>query len=112
MDDLDKPEPEGYGLLYPFVCVTSKGGPYDDQAFTAGVQVGQIDRALTVALAAGADRLRATVRTDLVEQLELVGMARGFPVLIATQVTETAEYPAMPEWTFVTFLTEREVERG
>ncbi len=71
--------------------------------------VGQIDRALTVALAAGADRFRATVRTDLVQQLELVGMARGFPVVIAEAVTETDEYEAMPEWSFITFLTEREV---
>jgi len=108
MDDLDKPEEEGYGLLYPFVCVTSKGGPFDDQAFTAGMTVGRLDMALTVALAAGADRYRATVPTALVEQLELVGMARGFPVLIAEQVTETDGYPAMPEWTFVTFLTEAE----
>lgn len=105
-DPLDQPEPEGYGLLYPFICVTSQGGPYDDAAFTAGMQVGQIDRALTLALAAGADRFRATVRTDLVKQLELVGMARGFPVVIAEEVTETEEHPAMPEWTYITFLTE------
>lgn len=109
-DPLDQPGDEGYGLLYPFTCVTSTGGPYGDAAFVAGVQVGQIDRALTVALASGADRFRATVRTDLVRQLELVGMARGFPVVIAEEVTETEDHPAMPEWTFITFLTEREVE--
>lgn len=105
-DPLDQPEDEGYDLLYPFICVTSKGGPYDDDAFTAGMAVGQIDRALTVALAAGADRFRTTVRTDLVPQLELVGMARGFPVVVAEQVEESEGHPAMPEWSLITFLTE------
>ena len=103
-DELDRPEEEGYGLLYPFTCVTSVGGPYDDGAFTAGVQVGQIDKALEVALAAGADRFRATVRTDLVQQLDLAGMARGWPVM---RSTTSLDYP---EWTFVEFFKDLEPE--
>jgi|SRR5690349_20972516 len=101
-DELDRPEEEGYGLLYPFTCVTSVGGEYDDNAFTAGVQVGQIDKALEVALAAGADRFRATVRTALVKQLDLVGMARGWPVL---RSTADEKYP---EWSVVEFFKELE----
>jgi len=109
-DPLDQPEDEGYDLLYPFVVCRSQGGRYEDDGFTAGVQVGQIDTALKVALAAGADRYRATVRTALVQQLELVGMARGFPVVKVKQVEATEEYPAMPEWTFMTFLTDADHE--
>jgi hypothetical protein len=109
-DPLDQPEEPGYGLVYPFICVTSKGGPYDDAAFVAGATVGSIDMALEIAKRVGADRYPATVPTALVPQLELAGMARGFPVLIAEEVAETDEYPAMPEWTFVTFLTEADID--
>ena len=111
-DPLDQPEDEGYDLLYPFICVTSKGGPFDDDAFVAGVTVGNLDCALHVARAAGADRYRTTVRTAVVKQLELVGMARGFPVVIAEQVEETEDHPAMPEWSYITFLTESEPTDG
>jgi hypothetical protein len=99
-DELDKPEEEGYGLLYPFTVVTSKGGPYDDDAFVAGVQVGRIDMGLEVARVTGAVRYRVMAPTDLVKQLDLVGMARGWPVLRAT-ADET-----YPEWSVVEFLTE------
>jgi hypothetical protein len=106
-DPLDQPEGgTEYGLLFPFVVCQSQGGPYDDEAFVAGAQFGRIDQALQVAAVSGATRLRVTVRTDLVKQLELCGMARGFPVLIAEQVEETPDYPAMPEWSFVTLATE------
>ncbi|GAA0738629.1 hypothetical protein Drose_04340 [Dactylosporangium roseum] len=105
-DPLDQPEDEGYDLLYPFICVTSKGGPYDDDTFVAGVSVGMIDQALATARSCGADRYRTTVRTNLLKQLELVGMARGFPVVLTEEVGETEGHPAMPEWSFITFLTE------
>jgi hypothetical protein len=99
-DDMDKPEEEGYGLLYPFTVVTSAGGQYDDDAFVAGVEVGRIDMGLKIARVTGADRYRAVVRTDLVKQLDLVGMARGWPVLRAT-ADET-----YPEWSVAEFFTE------
>lgn len=97
---LDQPEAEGYELVYPFIAVASKGGPYDDSAFTAGFACGQVDRALTVLFAAGARRYDATVPTDLVRQLELVGMARGFPHMACEL------YGPHPEWTLMSFETE------
>lgn len=99
MDD-EHAEKTTYALLYPFTCVTSKGGPFDDTAFVAGVTVGRIDMALTVAFATGVDRYWVTVPTALVPQLELVGMAHGYPVLTSEQSSE------WPEWTLVTFQTE------
>ena len=33
---------ERWELLIPFVAVVSKGGPYPDEPFVAGVQVGKI----------------------------------------------------------------------
>lgn len=100
---LDQPEPEGLELVYPFVACKSQGGPYDDDAFVAGVQLGRIDASLQAAAALGLDRAEFMVYTTLAGQLELVGMARGFPVVTATKVGETADHPAMPQWTRVVF---------
>lgn len=102
-DEDDQPGPDGYALLFPFTATRSHGGPYEDGPFVAGVQLGRIDMALTAALAVDARVVEFMVYTDLVDNLELVGMARGFPVMTAGQVAATAEYPAMPEWSRVVF---------
>jgi hypothetical protein len=98
--DPDKPEAEGYELAVPFVVCTSVGGPYDDDAFVAGFQAGQIDQALQAASVARASEVRFTVNAELVRQLELIAMHRGFPVM-AAEAAEDA-----PGWSFVTFRTE------
>lgn len=109
-DPLDQPEPDSQmSLVYPFTCVTSVGGPYEDQAFCAGVQVGRISDELRHGELTGATVFEYTVPTALVAQLELVGMAYGYPVLDRAEVEATDEHDAMPEWTFVTF--RREVAR-
>jgi hypothetical protein len=100
---LDQPDDETqYSLVFPFTVCQSNGGPYDDDAFVAGVQFGRIDQALESAGPA-VDRMRFTAYTSLTKQLELCGMARGFPVITAEQVEETDDHPAMPEWSFFTF---------
>lgn len=105
-DPMDQPEEDTtYGLVYPFTVCRSQGGPYEDESFVAGVQLGHIDRILQIAAGVGADRVRSTARTALVPQLELCGMARGFPVVTVEEVTATDKYPAMPEWVFITFTT-------
>ena len=77
-DPMDQPEDEGMSLVFPFVVCQSNGGPYDDDAFTAGYQCGQIDRSLAAAAAVGATSMTCTVYTTLIKQLELVAMNRGF----------------------------------
>jgi hypothetical protein len=96
-DPLDQPETEGYALAVPFVVCASQGGPFDDDAFVAGFQAGEIDKTLTVAAAAGANRATFTVRTTLVRQAELLAMNRGFPAMTTVECDET------PEWTLMTF---------
>lgn len=92
-DDLDRPEPDegSYSLVMPFVVVQSTGGPYDDAAFTAGWAAGAIDRTLhSLADEAAVWDLTFTVRTDLIPQMELIGMRHQFPVMrsAATEVSE------------------------
>jgi len=103
-DPLDLPEHDGaMELVYPFVVCRSQGGPYDDDTFVAGVQLGRIDAALQVAASVGADRLSCTVYTTLTRQLELCGMARGYPTVTVVEVSETPEHAAMSQWSHVTF---------
>ena len=101
-EPLDQPESAEYGLVMPFVVVTSKGGPYDDDAFTAGYSAGSIDANLAMANHLNADRLDYTVRTGLLPQLDLIAMRHGY-TMTRTEVEATADYEAMPEWTFVRF---------
>lgn len=103
IDPLDQPEDDGgMQLVVPFVACQSQGGPFDDEAFVAGFQCGQISQALKAAAVIGADRLRFTVRTDLAKQLDLIAMEAGFALSVA-EVEESEDHPAMPEWSFATF---------
>lgn len=71
----------GYSLVMPFVACRSQGGPYDDQAFSAGYHAGLIDKSLEVAAIAGADELRLTARSALTPQLDLIAMRWGFSLV-------------------------------
>ena len=105
-DPMDQPEEEGMSLVFPFVVCQSNGGPYDDDAFTAGYQCGQIDRSLAAAAAVGATSMTCTVYTTLIKQLELVAMNRGFSNVDAQECEPT------PEWSFITFTVEGDEDHG
>lgn len=69
-----------FGLVMPFVNVASLGGRYDDDAYCAGYEVGQIDARL--------EHERPTILTLPVhvanlEQLDLIAMRRGYALVIA-----------------------------
>lgn len=97
-DELDQPEPEGMTLAVPFTLVASIGGPYDDDAFAAGFQCGEVDRALDMGAAARAETVRFPMtRSALLPQLELIAMNRGYPIMKADVSEE------WPEWCDVTF---------
>jgi hypothetical protein len=102
MNPEDEPQDDGWHCAVPFVVCRSQGGPYDDDAFVAGYHAGQIGQALTTAATVGACRLRFTVRTEMVKQLDLIAMDRGF-TLTAAPVEETEDHDAMPDWTYATF---------
>lgn len=76
---MDRPEPDGVEIVVPFVVCVSEGGPYDDDAFTAGFECGSVDARMKAIDDAGGKGLTVTVRTANVRQLELHAMNRGFP---------------------------------
>lgn len=67
------PEPE-YDLLMPFVPVKSRGGPHDDEAYTAGYEMGLLD----ATLAAAPPTHEATIRSDNAAQADLIAMRNGY----------------------------------
>lgn len=79
-------------LIMPFVTVASQGGPYDDDAYVAGYEMGQLD----AALAAGPDELAATVRSENAIQADLIAMRHGY-------ACTTEVYAPSPEWSIVSF---------
>lgn len=87
------PDEPTYGLVMPFVVCASKGGPYDDEAFVAGAEYGQLHSLLALSPPSH----EAYVRSKSVPQLDLLAMHFGY--------TFTAEpWDEHPdEWTKVAF---------
>lgn len=83
-DDEDTVE---FGLVMPFVVCQSQGGPYEDQAFVAGYELGL----LSARLEAQPPFLRLPLRTDSMKQVDLIAMRHGYSL--------TAHVCPMPEWT-------------
>lgn len=91
-DPMDQPEDDGYSLVMPFVVVASNGGTFDDAAFAAGWQCGDLDRRLATIKAAGGEFYRTTLRKEIIPQADLIAMHHGFKM--STEDFEDAE-----EWT-------------
>jgi hypothetical protein len=83
---------DGMTLVMPFVVVASEGGPYDDEAFTAGWEMGSLDATLRYNRA---HFLRLPLRTASMDQVDLIAMKHGY----------TIRHHVMPEdeWTEVEF---------
>lgn len=68
-------EEHEYSLVMPFLPVTSKGGPYDDQAYVAGFEVGQLYQKLLIECP---KVWIQTVHTTNVAQVDLIAMRCGY----------------------------------
>lgn len=71
-----------YGLVMPFVVCTSKGGPYNDDAYVAGWEAGALDMALEFApLRPGTImRLPQAFHAANRPQIDLIAMKHGLAV--------------------------------
>ena len=78
--------------VMPFLCVQSKGGPFEDKAFVAGVQLGILYQATMPPLAML--HVISVVYSEIVSTLDLVAMKHGYRL----QTLQSEEYP---EWTHV-----------
>lgn len=72
---MTEPEPE-YGLVMPFLPVASKGGPYDDRAYTAGYEMGLLDAVLLHARGGGT--VARVLHAENRAQADLLAMRHGW----------------------------------
>jgi hypothetical protein len=84
-------EEAGYEIVMPFVTVTSKGGPHDDDAYTAGWEMGALDALLQHSHPPMHEQVIHAVNA---EQADLIGMKHGYSVKVV--VTE-----GDPEWSWL-----------
>lgn len=88
-----------YGLVMPFVTVTSVGGPHDDTAYVAGFEMGALDVRLAQAAAARAVPRTTCIHTANMAQADLIAMKHGF-------TTTYTPIDGHPDWVYVDFATE------
>lgn len=69
-------EQAGYDLVMPFVTVASKGGPHEDQAYTAGWEMGALDAYLQYGNVQ--NPWQQTIRTDNAPQADRIAMKNGW----------------------------------
>jgi len=83
--------------LLPFVVVTSKDGPYDDQAYAAGWEAAQIwNTVFSLQHVRGTALLNQCVRTANLPQIDLIAMQFGWKM--KSQLSEASD-----EWSLVVF---------
>ena len=92
-----------FGLVMPFVTVTSKGGPHDDDAYVCGYEMGLLDATLRNLPD------EATVTQNLhaanKAQADLLAMQHG-----CTLVTAMHDDPIFHEWIVGTFAKTRDAQ--
>lgn len=86
-------EEAGYDLVMPFLPVVSKGGPYDDDAFVAGYEMGQLNAVLE---SRSPQSTSVTIKTANAAQADLIAMRHRYRC-------ETTVSDEWPEWTFAIF---------
>lgn len=68
-------DPHEFDLVMPFVTVASKGGPHDDDSYTAGYEMGLLDAELAHAAPAAVQRPIHAANTA---QADLLAMKHGY----------------------------------
>ena len=90
-DRLELGEDSGGGVM-PLVLCRSRGGPYDDDAFSSGWRLGAIGAALA---GPGTSALCESIRAQERVQADLLAMAYGYSM--------TVDASTDPDWLTVTF---------
>lgn len=90
-----EPDEVEYELLMPFIVCASQGGPYDDEAFAAGFQLGRIYSDADAGAVMGVAPGPYTVPSACVAQVDLIAMKHGFTIARATDLDEPAGWTAV-----------------
>jgi hypothetical protein len=104
MSDQGEPEEVDHDLVLPFIVCKSKGGPYDDDSFSAGFAIGtlwlQLGSQMNAGIVGRFYQLPSGVfRNEVLPQVDLIAMHFGL-------VTHFEPYD--DEWTTVRFTRSEE----
>jgi hypothetical protein len=94
-----------FGLLMPYVTVSSVGGPHDDESYVPGYEMGQLDARLAACAHHRLGCPEVVVQRANLPQLELIAMRHG---MVATErhmeLSETDNADEVrAEWAHVVF---------
>lgn len=90
-------------IAMPFVTVSSKGGPHDDQSYTCGYEMGYLDATLdALNQAAATVSWEVTIHSANLAQADLVGMQYGLTMELGTW-DATIDAQTAKEWARVRF---------
>lgn len=92
-----------YELLMPFVTVASKGGPHDDDSYTAGWEMAQLDNRLAYAQFGGFDVDPCPLRRANLPQIDLIAMKHGFVAGEVIVMADDLASDVTDEWMLVSF---------
>lgn len=102
MTEYSNPD-QDYELFMPFTVVESQGGPYHDESFVVGYELGLLDAELQALASTGfgpATPAGRHVHTQGVPQADLIAMRNGYTI-------DISEGQSDEEWTWVEFQPER-----
>lgn len=88
-----------YELFMPFIVVESQGGPYPDEAFVVGYELGLLDQELQTFANVGPGRgtpIGRYIHTLGLPQADLIAMRNGYTI-------DTSEGHSDATWTWIEF---------
>lgn len=91
-----EPEQPEYGLVMPFILVTSRGGPYDDHAYVAGWNMGALEAEMRIARALGTTPKARYLSPVDEPQVDLLAMRFGFTVTATAHDVDWTLYEFEP----------------
>lgn len=92
-----------YGLVMPFVVVTSKDGPYDDEAYCAGWEMGALAARLALCEIHGLGPPEVVIHRGNVPQADLIAMQHGMVVTEGWPEGTELDDETNDQWARVTF---------
>lgn len=92
-----------YELKMPFLPVASRGGPYDDDAYTAGWEMGALAARLDAARHFGLGLPQVTIHRANVEQADLIAMGVQAETTEGWPDGSELDEQTRSEWAHLTF---------
>lgn len=99
----DEPETSAYSMVLPFVTVASKNGPHEDQAYTAGWEMGVLYEKLRTT---PHEMQIITILTENLPQADLILMKYGYTS------EKIQQEPDVPEWTRLVLIPKQESDEA